>query len=108
MRVIKQNKISKLREMHLTHQDSVIFEQLTHIRPTLSVRLCRFLKDKDYSVIITEEYDTQSGYLGFTFKIGMNKDFIGDRFSYVITDLSTNGFCFTAEKLNDYLLQYGY
>ena len=54
-------------------------------------KLCNYLEKNNKVVDMTETYDPQSGWSGFNF-------IIGDQ------DLSVNGFCFSPERVDSFLI----
>ena len=58
----------------------------------IAKKLCNYLQKNNKVVDMTESYDPQSGWSGFNF-------IIGDQ------DLSVNGFCFSPERVDSFLIK---
>lgn len=73
----------------LDHNDKTYFTELGVSSDNLNV-LIDYLMEEDKTIRIDESYDSQSHYKGFHFWIDEE-------------DLSVNGFCFSNEKLKEFL-----
>jgi len=91
MRVIKiYVGLKNLEHIQYNHNDYELIKNRFELSDELSGKLCDFLEENDFKLDVIDTFDPQSLWQGFNFIINN-------------VDISGNGFCFTAEKLSEFL-----